>query len=161
MMSTHLSHQVSFDPDFTGGLRVAVVVAQFNANITSSLLEAANSAFVDAGVPRTAITVVPVPGAFELPLVAMRYADTGKYDGVLTLGCVIKGDTDHYEHICRAATDGVSAAALQTGVPIAFGVLTAQNEQQAFDRSGGALGNLGTEYAHALLQTCHALKDVE
>jgi 6,7-dimethyl-8-ribityllumazine synthase len=116
----------------TGARRgVAVVVARFNAAITTRLLASALEELDRAGVARDAITIVPVPGAFELPLAAMAFAKTRRYAGVVALGCVIRGETAHFEYVAGEAASGLQLAALETGVPVAFGVLTTETVEQA------------------------------
>ena len=127
----------------TGDRRsVAVVVARFNAEITTRLLEVAIAELEDAGVSRDAITVVPVPGAFELPLAAMALAKTRRYACVVALGCVIRGETAHFEYVAGEAASGLQLAALETGVPVAFGLLTTETAAQAearVDRAADAV----------------------
>lgn len=125
------------------GLRVAVVVANFNDFITSRLLEGARAALARSGVRDDDITVVRVPGAFELPLVAKRLAESGQQDAVICLGAVIRGETDHYEHVAGEAAKGIANAALSSGVPVIFGVLTTDTLEQAINRAGGKSGNNG------------------
>ena len=125
------------------GLRVAVVVANFNDFITSRLLEGARSALARSGVRDDDITVARVPGAFELPLVAKRLAESGQQDAVICLGAVIRGETDHYEHVAGEAAKGIANAALSSGVPVIFGVLTTDTLEQAINRAGGKSGNNG------------------
>jgi 6,7-dimethyl-8-ribityllumazine synthase len=134
------------------GLRVAVVVARFNPEVTDRLRQGALDACRDAGVAGSDITVVHVPGAFELPGVCKWLAAAGRHDAIVALGAVVKGDTDHYEYVCRAATDGVLRACLDTGVPIGFGVLTCAEMDQAMARAGGAEGNKGADAALAALE---------
>jgi len=110
---------------------VAVVVARFNGEITSRLLEAALAELERAGVGKDAITVVPVPGAFELPLAAMAFAKTRRYGCVVALGCVVRGETPHFDYVAGEAASGLQLAALETGVPVAFGVLTVDTPGQA------------------------------
>ena len=120
------------------GLRVAVVVANFNDFITSRLLEGARAALARSGAREDDITVVRVPGAFELPLVAKRLAESGQQDAVICLGAVIRGETDHYEHVAGEAAKGISNAALSSGVPVIFGVLTTDTlEHIRFANVGG------------------------
>jgi 6,7-dimethyl-8-ribityllumazine synthase len=115
-----------------GGRRgVAIVVAKFNGEITSRLLEAALGELERSGVGRDATTVVPVPGAFELPLAAMALAKTRRYSCVVALGCVIRGETAHFDYVAGEAASGLQLAALETGVPVAFGVLTTEDAEQA------------------------------
>jgi 6,7-dimethyl-8-ribityllumazine synthase len=114
-----------------GRRRVAVVAARFNGGITSRLLETALDELERSGVAREAITVMPVPGAFELPLAAMALAKTRRYACVVALGCVVRGETPHFEFVASEAASGLQLAALETGVPVAFGVLTVENVEQA------------------------------
>lgn len=119
------------------GLKVGIVVARFNGTITSRLLSGTKEALFHHGVCETDVIIAYVPGSFEIPIVANKIASSGKYDAVICLGAVIRGDTDHYEYIAREAARGIAAASVETGVPIIFGVLTTDNVQQAIDRSGG------------------------
>jgi 6,7-dimethyl-8-ribityllumazine synthase len=116
------------------GRAVGVVVAKFNGDITSRLLERALEELEAAGVPRESVTIVPVPGAFELPLAAMALAKTRKYACVVALGCVVRGETPHFEFVAGEAASGLQLAALETGVPVAFGVLTTDTIEQAEER---------------------------
>ena len=121
------------------GRAVGVVVAKFNGEITSRLLERALEELESAGVPRESVTIVPVPGAFELPLAAMALAKTRKYDCVVALGCVVRGETAHFDFVAGEAASGLQLAAIETGVPVAFGVLTTETVEQAearIDRIG-------------------------
>jgi 6,7-dimethyl-8-ribityllumazine synthase len=115
---------------------VAVVAARFNGEITQKLLESALDELDEAGVRREAITVMPVPGAFELPLAAMALAKTRRFACVVALGCVVRGETPHFEYVASEAASGLQLAALETGVPVAFGVLTVENVEQAEARIG-------------------------
>lgn len=123
-----------------GGLRVGVVVARFNGAITSRLLEGCEAALANCGVAPDDVTVASVPGSFELPVTAKRMAETGRFDAVVCLGAVIRGETDHYEHVGGQAARGITDAALATGVPVVFGVLTTNTVEQAEARAGGADG---------------------
>jgi 6,7-dimethyl-8-ribityllumazine synthase len=119
----------------TGGRRsVGVVVARFNGEITGQLLARALDELERAGVGREAVTVVPVPGAFELPLAAMALAKTRRYSCIVALGAVIRGETPHFEYVASEAASGLQLAGIETGVPVSFGVLTVENEQQARER---------------------------
>jgi 6,7-dimethyl-8-ribityllumazine synthase len=138
--------------------RFAVVAAKFNAEIVDALLAGALEGFNKNGVSAERIDVVRVPGAFELPLVAKRLGESGKYSAVVCLGSVIKGDTDHYEYVCRAATDGITQAALSCGIPLIFGVLTCANEEQATARAGGKEGNKGYDAAVAAIEMANLMK---
>ena len=131
---------------------VAIAVSRFNGDITSRLLEGALAALEEAGVPRDRVDVMPVPGAFELPLGAMALAKTRRYACVLALGCVIRGDTPHFEYVASEAASGIQLAALETGIPVSFGVLTCDNRKQADARAGGRFGNKGAEAARSGLE---------
>src|SRR2546423_7978520 len=113
---------------------VAVVVARFNGDVTTRLLDSALAELERAGVGKDSITVVPVPGAFELPLAAMAFAKTRRYGCVIALGCVIRGETPHFDFVAGEAASGLQLAALETGVPVSFGVLTCETAEQADER---------------------------
>jgi 6,7-dimethyl-8-ribityllumazine synthase len=130
---------------------VAIVAARFNGEITNRLLQSALEELEDAGVRLDAITIMPVPGAFELPLAAMALAKTRRYACVVALGCVIRGETPHFEYIASEAASGLQLAALETGVPVAFGVLTVDNLGQAEARAGK-----GAEAARTALEMADA-----
>jgi 6,7-dimethyl-8-ribityllumazine synthase len=132
-------------------VRIAVIVARFNAEITEGLLAGARAALQEAGVAPGAVTVVHVPGAFEIPVTAMRLAETGRFDAVVCLGCLIKGDTMHFEYIAEATAHGIMEVALATAVPVTFGVLTTTTEEQAVERSRAGSGNKGREAARAAI----------
>jgi 6,7-dimethyl-8-ribityllumazine synthase len=136
---------------------VAIVVGRFNGNITSRLLDGALEALGEAGVPRERIDVMPVPGAFELPLGAMALAKTRRYACVIALGCVIRGDTPHFEYVAGEAASGIQLAGLETGVPVAFGLLTCDNRRQAEERAGGDKGNKGSVAARSALEMADAI----
>ena len=140
------------------GLRVAIVRTRFNAAVVDGLLEGARAALAEMGAGPERVTLVDVPGAFELPLAAWAAAECGRFDAVVALGAVIRGETDHYEHIAREAAAGLSRAALLTGVPIGFGVLTVAEENQARARSGPGPGNKGAEAARAAVAMVHVLR---
>jgi 6,7-dimethyl-8-ribityllumazine synthase len=136
---------------------VAITVGEFNSDITSRLLDGALEALAEAGVARDRIDVLPVPGAFELPLGAMALAKTRRYSCVIALGCVIRGDTPHFEYVAAEAASGVQLAGLETGIPISFGVLTCDSRRQAEERAGGEQGNKGVEAARSALEMADAL----
>jgi len=129
----------------------AIVVSRFNEEITEGLLRGAKSALAEASVAEAAVRVVRVPGAFEIPIAAQRLAESGEFDAIICLGCLIKGDTMHFEYIAEAAAHGIEQAALATGVPMAFGVLTTMTEEQAAERSIDGPGNKGREAALAAI----------
>ena len=130
-----------------GGMRMAIVVSRWNSFITERLLQGALDALRRAGCSEEDITVVRVPGAFEIPSQARTLAEAGKFDAIITLGCLIRGETDHYEHISTEVTRGIGQSAQETGVPHTYGVLTCENLEQALDRAGLKAGNKGFEAA--------------
>ena len=134
------------------GFRIAIVTSRFNPEITDSLRSAARGALAEAGVASQDVEEFTVPGAFELPQAARCAADTGRFDAVVCLGCVIRGETPHFEYVAGTAAHGLMDAAADTGVPMAFGVLTTDTEEQARARSGDDPGNKGREAAAAALE---------
>ncbi len=132
--------------------RFAILVARFNQTISKRLLDGALETFRSHGVSPDSIEVHWVPGSFELPQAALHLARTRRFAALVCLGAVIKGQTPHFEHVAREAAQGIRAAAMSTGVPISFGVVTALNEEQARDRAGGPVGNRGDEAALAALE---------
>ena len=134
------------------GFRIALIVSRFNAQITDALREGARTALMQAGTPAADIEEFVVPGAFELPQAARCAAETGRFDAVVCLGCVIRGETPHFEYVASSAAQGIMAAAGDTGVPIAFGVLTTDTEEQARARSGSDDSNKGREAVGAALE---------
>jgi 6,7-dimethyl-8-ribityllumazine synthase len=141
-------------------MRVAVVAGRFNEHITTLLVEGACEALRVAGYEGE-VAVHWVPGAFEIPLVAKRLAAAGRVDAVICLGAVIRGDTAHFEYVAGPCADGCARAALDTGVPVAFGVLTTNDEQQALDRCGGSEGNKGAEAAATAIEMVLLLRGLE
>jgi 6,7-dimethyl-8-ribityllumazine synthase len=140
------------------GLRIAVACGRFNDGITMRLLDGVQRGLEAVGVQADAVTVMWVPGAFELPVAAKELARTGAVDAVICLGCVIRGDTSHYEIVAGEAARGIQAVALETGVPIIFGVLTTENLDQALARSEAAGGhNVGEESAAAAVEMAKLL----
>lgn len=140
------------------GLKFGIVVAKFNDLITERLLAGAKGTLEQAGAEK--IDIVWVPGAFEIPLAALKMAQSKKYDGIVCLGAVIRGSTTHYDYVCNEAVKGISQVGLQTGVPASFGVLTVENLEQAFERAGSKLGNKGSEAAMATLEMVNVLKKI-
>ena len=142
------------------GLRIAVLAARFNETITKSLLEGALSALRRHGLDDASITVAWVPGAFELPIAAKRLAASGEFDAVVCLGAVIRGATTHYDYVCSQAASGIARVALDTGVPVIFGVLTTENIEQAIERSGTKAGNKGFDSAVAAIEMADLLRQL-
>lgn len=143
------------------GLRFAVVVSRFNAFVTERLLDGALDALTRAGAAADDIDVVRVPGAFEIPVTAKRLAATGRYDALICLGTVMRGETPHFEYISAEAAKGVAAAALESGVPISFGILTVENLEQAVDRAGLKSGNKGFEAAMSAVEMANLFQQVQ
>ena len=143
------------------GCRFAVVVSRFNEEVTAGLLQGALDTLAQAEVAGDDITVVHVPGAFEIPLTAMRLAETGQFDAVVTIGCLIKGDTMHFEYIAAACSEGIVQASTRTGVPIAFGVLTTLTDEQAMARSVPGPENKGREAALAAIEMATLFRQLE
>lgn len=144
------------------GGRYALVVSRFNDHVTRRLLDGALQAFGAHGVNTDARTkVVWVPGSFELPLVCKKLAQSGKYDAVLAIGCVIRGETTHFDYVAGECARGINQASLDTGVPILFGVLTTETTEQANERAGGKHGNKGADVALAAMEMVELLKRLE
>ncbi len=144
------------DPDD----QFAIVVAQWNRAVTDKLLEGAIIALREAGVPDAHIDVAWVPGSWEIPLAAQRFADSGRYAAVLCLGAVVRGETSHDQHINRGVSLALSRISLDSGVPVLLGVLTCETMEQALARAGGAHGNKGRECAEAALHMAGLLKNL-
>ena len=140
--------------------RFAIVVARFNAMVTEAMLVGCRDAFVRHGVADDRLDVVRVPGAFEIPLLARRLAGSGRYAAVVCLGCVIRGETDHYDHVAGQAAAGVMQAGLATGVPVVFGVLTTDTVEQALNRSGLKAGNKGADAALTAIEMVNLIGQV-
>src|SRR6185295_20399710 len=134
------------------GLRMAVVVSKYNDFVTDRLQVAALAALAAAGVASSDITVVRVPGAFEIPLAAQHAAESKRFDAIVCLGCLIRGETAHFEYISSAVSHGLTAAAAATGVPMSFGVLTTNSVEEALARAGEGSGNKGHEAAVAAIE---------
>jgi 6,7-dimethyl-8-ribityllumazine synthase len=134
------------------GLRVAVVVSKYNDFVTGRLQAGALAALAKLGIPGGGITVIKVPGAFEISLAAHQAAESAKFDAVVCLGCLIRGATAHFEYIASAVSHGITAAAAATGVPIAFGVLTTNSVEEAIERAGDGPANKGWEAAMAAVE---------
>ncbi|HET9272004.1 MAG TPA: 6,7-dimethyl-8-ribityllumazine synthase [Vicinamibacterales bacterium] len=143
------------------GYRFAIVVSRFNPEITDGLLNGARDALAQAGVRDDDVTLVRVPGAFELPVAAQRLAESGRVDAVICLGCLIKGDTMHFEYIADAATRGIADVGLATGVPVTFGVLTTLTDEQAEVRARPGDGNKGREAALAAVEMATLLRAID
>ena len=142
------------------GMRVAVAASRFNELVTDRLVAGARDSLLRHGVDEASITLVWAPGAFELPLVAQRLAESGDVDAVVCVGAVIRGSTDHYEHVASQCAAGLTRVSLDTGVPVVFGVLTTETSEQALERAGGKLGNKGFEAATTALEMADLLRQL-
>lgn len=140
------------------GRRISIVAARFNGSVTHKLVEGALAGLVAHGVPEADVDVVWVPGAFEIPLVAGRLARSGRYDGVICLGAVIRGETAHFDLVANEAARGIAGAARESGIPVIFEVLAVDTLALAEDRAGGAHGNKGWEAAEAVLSMASLLE---
>ena len=140
------------------GIRVGIVAARFNEFIVSKLLSGCQDGLLRHGVKDEDIAVAWVPGAFEIPLAAQAMAKSGNYDAVIALGAVIRGSTSHYDYVCAEVSKGVAQAALSTGVPVLFGVLTTDTIEQAIERAGTKAGNKGAECAQGAIEMVNLLR---
>jgi 6,7-dimethyl-8-ribityllumazine synthase len=141
-----------------GSDNFAIIVSRFNDLVTKRLLEGAVDTLKRHGLPESGITVVHVPGSFELPLMAQRLAHSGKFHAVICLGAVIQGETTHHEYINHQMAAGILQSSLTSGVPVTFGVLTCQSMEQALDRAGGKAGNKGIEASLAAIEMVDVLR---
>ena len=142
------------------GLRFGIVVSRFNEFFTSKLLGGALDALHRHGASEDDITVAWVPGAFELPLVSKKMAESGKYDAIIALGTVIRGSTTHYDYVCNEAAKGIAQASMATGVTVAFSVVTTENLDQAIERSGTKAGNKGADGAMTAIEMANLLRQI-
>ncbi len=141
-----------------GGEKVAIVVSRFNSIFTDELVKGAKDAFVRSGGDEAKLSVVFVPGAFEIPLVVQKLCESKHFDGVCTLGAVIRGSTPHFDYVSAEATKGIASVSLKSGVPVAFGVLTTNNIEQTIERSGSKAGNKGFEAMSGLIEMINLLQ---
>ncbi|MDQ0339177.1 6,7-dimethyl-8-ribityllumazine synthase [Caldalkalibacillus uzonensis] len=143
------------------GLKVGIVVGRFNEFITHKLLGGAQDALIRHGVDKEVIDVAWVPGAFEIPLAAKRMAETGEYDAIVALGCVIRGSTPHFDYVCSEVSKGVSRLNLDLDLPVIFGVITADTIEQAVERAGTKAGNKGWEAAVTAIEMANLLQQLK
>jgi 6,7-dimethyl-8-ribityllumazine synthase len=143
------------------GLRIGVVVGRFNEFITSKLLSGAEDALKRHGVQEENVDIAWVPGAFEIPMLAQKMAKSNNYDAVITLGTVIRGSTPHFDYVCNETAKGVATTALNTGVPVIFGVLTTDSIEQAIERAGTKAGNKGWEAAVSAIEMANLYRAFE
>ena len=141
-------------------VKIGIVCARFNEFITSKLLGGAMDGLIRHGVKDENVDVAWVPGAFEIPVVAKRMAEAGKYDAILCLGAVIKGSTDHYDYVCAEVSKGIATVSLQTGLPVMFGVLTTDNIEQAIERAGTKAGNKGYDVALSAVEMINLFQNI-
>lgn len=142
-------------------LTLAIVVSRFNQRLTERLLAGAQEALAKHGVDPERVDVVHVPGSFELPLTAQRLAETGRYQAVVCLGCVLRGETPHFDYVAGQAASGIARVGLDTRVPVIFGVVTADTLQQALDRVGGREGNKGFDAVLAAIEMANLMKRID
>ena len=155
-----LRSQISFEKANASGLRFAVVVSRWNDAMTSSLRDGAVRALSTAGVGDDSVDVFTVPGAFELPLASQKAAESGRFDAVIALGVVIRGDTPHFDFVAGQAAAGIMQASLATGVPIMFGVVTTNTTEQALERCGSDDGNKGFEAALSAIEVAALFREM-
>lgn len=141
-------------------MKVGIVVSRFNEFITSKLLGGAEDGLVRHGVKEEDITVAWVPGAFEIPLIAQKMAQSGKYDAVIALGAVIRGATSHYDYVCNEVSKGIAQVSMQSGVPVLFGIVTTENIEQAIERAGTKAGNKGYDCALSAVEMINLIKQI-
>lgn len=141
-------------------MKIAIVVARFNEFITSKLLSGCIDCLIRHEAADEDLTIAWVPGAFEIPMAAKKLAESGKYDAVICLGAVIRGATPHFDYVCAEASKGIAQVSMQTGVPVAFGVLTTENIQQAVERAGTKAGNKGVDCAMTAMEMVNLFKEM-
>jgi len=142
------------------GLKFAIIVSRFNDFICSRLVEGAMDALMRHGATEKKVDLVKVPGAFEMPLVAKKLAESGKYDAVICLGAVIRGATPHFDYVAAEVSKGIAAVALDSSIPVTFGVLTTESLEQAIERAGSKSGNKGVDAAMAAIEMANLLKEL-
>jgi len=143
------------------GYRFAIVVSRFNDFVSSRLADGAMDALIRHGADAQTVVLAKVPGAFEIPLMAKRFAQSGRYDAVICLGAVIRGSTPHFDYVAAEVSKGIASVALETNVPVTFGVLTTDNLEQAIERAGSKSGNKGWEAAMAAIEMVNLFKTTE
>ena len=142
------------------GLKVAIVATRFNDFIVDRLVGGAMDFLTRHGMNPDDATIIRVPGAYEVPLICKKAAESGKYDGIVAVGCVIRGGTPHFDYVCSECAKGIAQVELASGTPIGFGLLTCDNLEQAIDRAGVKAGNKGVEAASAMLETIRVLEQM-
>lgn len=142
------------------GMKVGIVASRFNEIIVNKLLGGAVDGLVRHGVDEDNITAAWVPGAFEIPVTALKMAQSGKYDAVICVGAVIRGDTTHYDYVCNEVSKGIAEAGMRTGIPVLFGVLTTENIEQAISRAGSKGGNKGYDCALSAIEMVNVMEQI-
>lgn len=142
------------------GMKVAIVASRFNEFIVSKLIEGARDGLLRHDVAEENISLAWVPGAFEIPVVAKKLAESGKYDAVICVGTVIRGATTHYDYVCAEVSKGIATVSMQTGVPVMFGILTTDTIQQAMERAGTKAGNKGYDCALGAIEMVNLMKQI-
>ena len=142
-------------------VRIAIIVARFNEFITSKLLGGAIDTLKRHDVNADSIDVIWVPGAFEIPLIAKKLANSGKYDAIICLGAIIRGSTSHYELVCNEAAKGIAQVSLNSDIPVMFGVITTENIEQAIERAGSKAGNKGSECAEGAIEMINLIREID
>lgn len=142
------------------GLKFAIAASRFNDFVVARLVDGAIDYITRHGGSADDITVIRVPGAYELPLVCRKLTESGRYDAVIALGAVIRGSTPHFDYVCAEASKGIAQVSLQSGVPVGFGLLTVDNLEQAIERAGAHVGNKGAEAAAAVLETVRVMEQI-
>jgi 6,7-dimethyl-8-ribityllumazine synthase len=165
MMHLNIQEETKMGKIFEGhlvgtGLRIGIVVGRFNEFITSKLLSGAEDALKRHGVSGENVDVAWVPGAFEIPMIAQKMAKSNNYDAVITLGTVIRGSTPHFDYVCNETAKGVASTALNTGIPVIFGVLTTDSIEQAIERAGTKAGNKGWEAAVSAIEMANLYREI-
>jgi 6,7-dimethyl-8-ribityllumazine synthase len=163
-MATALHNLSSYDPNLipdAGNMRFGIVVADWNHEITYAMRDAALTTLLRHGASEDNLVVKHVPGSFELTLGAQLLADTDEFDAIICIGCVIQGETRHFDFICQGVTHGITELNLEYGIPVIFGVLTTQNEEQARERAGGRHGNKGDEAAITAIKMVALKREIE
>lgn len=143
------------------GMKVGIVASRFNEFITSKLLGGALDMLRRHEVAEEDITTAWVPGAFEIPVIAKKMAESGKYDAVICLGAVLRGSTSHYDYVCNEVSKGIAQVSMGTGIPVMFGVLTCENIEQAIERAGTKAGNKGAECANGAIEMVNLMREME
>ena len=142
------------------GLRIAIVAARFNDFIVDRLIGGAVDCLLRHGADRTALTIVRAPGAFELPVICKRLAESGQFDGIVALGAVIRGSTPHFDYVAAEVSKGLAQVSLKSGLPVGFGVLTTNDIEQAIERAGSKAGNKGAEAALSVMESARVLAQI-